>query len=154
MSGESFIIQGAQVLEDPADTAAGTRRADILVDNGVIKEIGYPLRRSLGTSRVVDAQGYLAMPGLINAHFHSPGNLLKGSLPGLPLEIFMLHEVPPLAAEIPDPFITRICTLLGAAEMLKNGVTTVMDDAYHVPCVTHENIDAIAQAYADIGMRA
>ncbi|MGA1554232.1 MAG: amidohydrolase family protein, partial [Burkholderiaceae bacterium] len=64
------------------------------------------------------------------------------------------YEVPPLSAEVPDPSITRICTLIGAAEMLKNGITSVMDDAYHVPCVTRENIDAIAQAYADIGIRA
>ena len=27
------------------------------------------------------------MPGLINAHFHSPGNLMKGCLDGMPLAI-------------------------------------------------------------------
>lgn len=130
------------------------RQADILIEDGLITEIGHPLKRAHGISRVFDADGLLAIPGLINAHFHSPGNLLKGSLPSLPLEIFMLHEVPPLAAEIPDPLTTRVCTLIGAAEMLKNGVTSVMDDAYHSPCVTRENIDAMAQAYADIGIRA
>lgn len=154
MSEVSFIIQGAQVLEDPSCQSSDVKRADILVEAGVVKEIGYPLKLAEGVSRLFDASGLLAMPGLINAHFHSPGNLLKGSLPGLPLEIFMLYEVPPLAQEIPNPSVTRVCTLLGAAEMLKNGVTSVMDDAYHVPCVTRENIDAMAQAYADIGMRA
>ena len=154
MSEASFIIEGCQVLEDPGCSSSGAKRADILVEHGVITEIGYPLKRANGISRVFNASGLLAIPGLINAHFHSPGNLLKGSLPGLPLEIFMLHEVPPLALEEPDPAITRVCTLLGAAEMLKNGVTSVMDDAYHSPYVTRENIDAIAQAYADIGMRA
>lgn len=154
MSESSFIIKGSQVLEDPTCPLSHTRQADILIEAGVITEIGYPLKRARGISRVFNADGLLAMPGLINAHFHSPGNLRKGSLPGLPLEIFMLHEVPPLAAEIPDPLTTRVSTLIGAAEMLKNGVTSVMDDAYHSPCVTRENIDAMAQAYADIGMRA
>ena len=154
MSEASFIIKGCQVLEDPACPSSGARRADILVENGVITEVGHPLKRGFGVSRIFNASGLLAIPGLINAHFHSPGNMLKGSLPGLPLEIFMLHEVPPLALEVPDPAITRVCTLLGAAEMLKNGVTAVMDDAYHSPYVTRENIDAMAQAYADIGMRA
>ena len=154
MSQAPFIIRGAQVLEDPASQLPDLKRADILVENGIITEIGYPLIQAEGVSTVIDASGFLAMPGLINAHFHSPGNLMKGSLPGLPLEIFMLYEVPPLGAEVPDPSVTRICTLIGAAEMLKNGITSVMDDAYHVPCVTRENIDAIAQAYADIGIRA
>ena len=154
MSAASFIIEGARVLEDPSCSSSDAKRADLLIEDGVITEIGYPLKRAQGVSQIFNADGLLAMPGLINAHFHSPGNLHKGSLPGLPLEIFMLHEVPPLASEAPDPAITRICTLLGAAEMLKNGVTSVMDDAYHSPYVTRENIDAIAQAYADIGMRA
>lgn len=154
MSKESFIIQGAKVLQDPSSKSTDIKRSDILVERGVIKEIGHPLKKAEGASQIFDASEMLAIPGLINAHFHSPGNLLKGTLPSLPLEIFMLYEVPPLAAEEPDPQITRTCTLLGAAEMLKNGITSVMDDAYHVPIVTRENIDAIAQAYADIGMRA
>jgi cytosine/adenosine deaminase-related metal-dependent hydrolase len=66
----------------------------------------------------------------------------------------MLHEVPPLAQSLPSPEVTRVTTLLGAAEMLRNGITCVMDDAYHIPCVTQENIDAMAQAYVDIGQRA
>lgn len=154
MPEAQFVIQGAQVIEDPASPNLDIKRADILIEDELIKEVGYPLKRLNHTPRIMDASGLLAMPGLINAHFHSPGNLLKGSLPGLPLEIFMLYEVPPLAVQTPNPSVTRVCTLAGAAEMLKNGVTSVMDDAYHVPCVTRENIDAMGQAYADIGIRA
>ena len=32
------------------------------------------------------------MPGLVNAHFHSPGNLMKGCLDGLPLEFWQNKE--------------------------------------------------------------
>ena len=44
--------------------------------------------------------------------------------------------------------------LLGAAEMLKVGVTSVLDDAFFVPYPDPETIDAVMQAYADCGMRA
>ena len=47
------------------------------------------------------ADRLLAMPGLVNGHVHSPGNFLKGATDDAPLEIFMLHEVPPFSDEPP-----------------------------------------------------
>ena len=130
--------------------------ADIVIENGVIAAVGpqagdgWP--RPFG--RVIDARGQLAMPGLINAHFHSPGNLLKGTLDSLPLELFMLYEVPPLAQESDASRLAYVRTMLGALEMLRRGITTVHDDAFHVPTATPESVDAIMQAYADVGIRA
>ena len=73
--------------------------ADIVVQSSRIVAIGPDVANGWNgpVSRTVDAAGLLAMPGLINAHFHSPGNLMKGCLDGMPLELFMLHEVPPLS---------------------------------------------------------
>jgi cytosine/adenosine deaminase-related metal-dependent hydrolase len=94
------------------------------------------------------------MPGLVNGHFHSPGNLMKGCLPGYPLEVFMLHEVPPLASGGDAQRLAYVRTMIGALEMLRRGVTAVHDDAYHVPVATVEGIDAIMAAYRDAGIRA
>lgn len=131
-------------------------RADIVVEDGRIAAIGpgaaaqWP--RPLATR--IDAKGLLAIPGLINAHFHSPGNLMKGMLDGLPLEIFMLYEVPPVAEDGDGERLAELRTMIGALEMLERGITTVHDDAYHVPTVTTAGIDAILRAYRDSGMRA
>ena len=38
--------------------------------------------------------------------------------------------------------------------MLKLGITSVHDDAFHVPVPTPESIDGLMQAYVDSGMRA
>lgn len=130
--------------------------ADIVIDGGRIVAIG-PGAAAQGVpagARTIDARGQLAMPGLINAHFHSPGNLMKGVLPGYPLEVFMLHEVPPLAAGGDASRLAYVRTMVGALEMLRRGVTAVHDDAYHVPVASAEGIDAILQAYADAGIRA
>ncbi|MCB1714912.1 MAG: amidohydrolase family protein [Candidatus Competibacteraceae bacterium] len=97
------------------------------------------------------------MPALINAHFHSPGNLMKGCLNGLPLELFMLYEVPPLAQGATKATVGRLAyvrTLLGALDMLRRGIGTVHDDAYHIPIADPVVVDAIMQAYADVGIRA
>jgi cytosine/adenosine deaminase-related metal-dependent hydrolase len=126
---------------------------DVLVSDGVIAEMGLGLPLTPET-RVVAGQGTLLMPGLINGHFHSPGNFNKGSLDDMPLELFMLYEVPPFDCPPVSPRLNYIRTLLGAAEMLKTGVTAVHDDPFYVPDVSMDLIDAAMQAYADSGIRA
>jgi cytosine/adenosine deaminase-related metal-dependent hydrolase len=151
----ALLVRNARVLAlDDVDRE--WPRADIVIESGRIAAIGpdagtgWPRR----FDRVIEAEGLLAMPGLINAHFHSPGNLMKGALPGLPLELFMLHEVPPLAPAGDGERLVYVRTMLGALEMLRRGITAVHDDAYHVPVATRESIDAIMRAYEDAGIRA
>ena len=148
----AILIRGARVLTLDAEDREH-EAADILVVGDTIQAIGPDLAAPPG-AELIDASGHLAMPGLINAHFHSPGNLMRGALDSLPLEIFMLHEVPPLATHAETGRLATIRTLLGAIEMLKLGITSVMDDAFHVPVATVEGVDAICAAYRDVGMRA
>lgn len=152
---DSLLIRGAHVLTlDEAEREWPV--ADVVIESGRIAAIGPDA--GAGWPRpllnVIDGAGLLAMPGLINAHFHSPGNLMKGRLPGYPLEIFMLHEVPPLAEKGDASRLVYLRTMVGALEMLRRGVTAVHDDAYHVPVASVESIDAIMSAYQDSGMRA
>jgi 5-methylthioadenosine/S-adenosylhomocysteine deaminase len=151
----NHFFSGARVLTmDDSGTELG--KANVLVEGDLITAVGPDITPPENNSdtRIVDASGYLLMPGLVNGHFHSPGNLLKGSIDGLPLEIFMLYEVPPLQDTPLPPRVNYVRTMIGAMEMLRNGVTAVQDDAYHVPIPTRDGIDAIMQAYADSGMRA
>ena len=38
--------------------------------------------------RIIDGKRMIAIPGLINAHCHSPANIHRGLLPSRPLEIW------------------------------------------------------------------
>jgi 5-methylthioadenosine/S-adenosylhomocysteine deaminase len=132
------------------------QRASVLVENDRIAAVipGAPCGATdAADTRAIDGSGHLLMPGLVNAHFHSSVNHLKGSLDSLPLEIFMLYESPADAAAV-EPRVAYVRTMLGALEMLKGGVTTVLDDAFFVPAPTPPLIDAIMQAYRDCGIRA
>ena len=150
-----LLIRGARVLA-LHDAGHDWPDADIVVADRRIAAIGPGVAAQWQGEvvRSIDARGMLAMPGLINAHFHSPGNLMKGSLDSMPLELFMLHEVPPLAEEGDAGRLAYVRTQLAAVEMLRRGITCVHDDAYHVPVATADGIDAILQAYADAGIRA
>ncbi|MGF6396180.1 amidohydrolase family protein [Pseudomonas plecoglossicida] len=153
MSTTLHIRQARVLCLDDQDTRHG--QADLLIVDGRIVAIGPDLSAQVpADSQVIDARGMLAMPGLINAHFHSPGNFLKGQLDSLPLELFMLHEVPPMATEGSAQRFAYLRTLLAALEMLQRGITAVHDDAYHVPQVTEHSLDVVMQAYRDAGIRA
>ena len=148
----SFLFKNARVLTmDGSDSEL--QDADVLIEGSVVEAVGTDLTPNALT-RVIDAHGKLLMPGLINGHFHSPGNFNKAALENMPLELFMLYEVPPFDCPPISPRLNYVRTLLGAAEMLKSGVTAVHDDPFYVPSVSIELIDAAMNAYADSGIRA
>jgi 5-methylthioadenosine/S-adenosylhomocysteine deaminase len=129
---------------------------DVLVDGQRIAAIGGDAaRRATPDARIMDGHGRsLLIPGLINAHFHSPANHLKGSIRSLPLELFMLYESPSDPDLTPSPREAYLRTMLAAIEMLKTGTTSVQDDAFLMPHPDPEIIDAVASAYRDSGIRA
>lgn len=130
--------------------------ASVVIDDGIIQAVcpGPAAAGALGgADRDIDASGMLLTPGLINGHFHSSANHLKGSLDSLPLEIFMLYESPAGSVQVPAR-VAYVRTMLAAIEMLRSGTTAVLDDAFFVPRPAPEIIDAVMQAYADVGIRA
>ena len=148
------LIRNARVLTFDAQDREHPR-ADILIEGQRIAAIGPgSLPGAEGATTVIDATGRLAMPGLINGHFHSQASFLAGALANRPLELFMLFEVPPAGTAKPDARLTYLQTMLGAIEMLKSGVTAVHDDAFHNPYPTQDSISALMRAYADSGLRA
>ncbi|WP_371153871.1 amidohydrolase family protein [Jannaschia sp. 2305UL9-9] len=146
-----ILFRGGHIF-DPDAPSGMTDPTDLLIRNGRIAAIGQIGDRP--GAEVVIATDTLLMPGLINGHFHSPVNHMKGALPSLPLELFMLYESPAVEVLRPSPREAYLRTTLAAIEMLKGGVTAVQDDAFFVPTPEPEIIDAVMQAYADTGLRA
>ena len=148
------VIRNARILTMDDDLTEYDR-ADILIRGTKIASIGpnLPVPHDEANLQVIEADGMLAMPGLINGHIHSPGNFQKGTLDGMPLEVFMLYEVPPFSNDPPSPRLNYVRTMLGNIEMLKLGVTSVHDDAFYVPMPTPDAIDGLMQSYADSGIR-
>jgi 5-methylthioadenosine/S-adenosylhomocysteine deaminase len=136
--------------------AAGgvTGPTDVLVTGPRIAAIGTTIPAPAGAVVVAGRGHHLLVPGLINAHFHSPANHLKGALPSLPLEMFMLFESPADDALRPSAREAYLRTMLAALEMLRTGTTAVQDDAFLMPSPEPEIIDAVMQAYRDCGIRA
>ena len=150
----AILIRNARVLTMD-DRQTELDRADILVQGTKISAIGRDLQ--VPTDRpvkIVDATNKLAMPGLVNGHFHSPGNFMKGFGFDQPLELYMLFEVPPISSEPASKRLNYIRTMVGVMEMIRNGTTAVYDDTNYNPYPTMEAIDGTMKAYRDAGFRA
>jgi cytosine/adenosine deaminase-related metal-dependent hydrolase len=144
------------LLWAPAQPSGMLGPTDLLVTGDVVGAVGERARELVPPdARVVRGGGHhVLVPGLVNAHFHSPANHLKGAFRSRPLETFMLYESPADPALRPTPREAYLRTALGAMEMLRTGTTSVQDDAFLMPAPDPETIDAVLQAYADTGIRA
>ena len=130
---------------------------DVLIVGSRIQAIGSTGTLDVTADEVetlLDGTRLLAIPGLINAHTHSPENLLKATSASLPLELWLL----PLFSGIPQsawtPRLVYLSAMLGALEMLKSGTTAVLDHLWTVDGVASAYINAAMQAYQDAGIRA
>ena len=66
---QTVCIQGGIVI-DPGHVNG---RADVLIQNGKIVEVGYPLKQSIiqdATTTILDASGWIVAPGLVDLHCH------------------------------------------------------------------------------------
>ena len=126
-------------------------KQDILIEGNIIQWIGKTSEWE-ETYLTVDGRGKLAIPGLVNAHTHSPENVLRGSTQRLPLELWLIKQ---FASQVNfPPRLTYLITLAGAAEMLSSGTTAVLDHLWMAETLTRDGLDSVMQAYEDSGMRA
>lgn len=132
------------------DADGAERSADVLVEGDRIVAVGADLPAPPG-AEVWDLGGDLIIPGLVNAHYHSPDNLNTGRLATAPLELWSLGSVPSRGGT-PDEL--RLAALLGAAQLLRGGVTAVVDMLRPALGLTLEGLEAVAGAYEAAGLRA
>ena len=142
------LIRGGRVV-DPAQRRAPA--LDILVEDGVIRAVGTGLAAPEGAT-MVEAAGFLLHPGLVNAHTHGHGGLARGQGDRWTLELLLAAS--PWIGGGRGPADKHLSTLLCAAEMVLKGCTTAYDLTVEVPLPTVEGLDAVAEAYARVGMRA
>jgi 5-methylthioadenosine/S-adenosylhomocysteine deaminase len=112
-----------------AETGLAIERAAVAVADGriaaVLRGEDDRLAACARAAEVVASDGMILMPGLINAHTHSYGNVLRGTENSLPLEPWALYTVA-YCRSLDDEAI-RLAVLIGAAEMIRNGITACVD---------------------------
>jgi cytosine/adenosine deaminase-related metal-dependent hydrolase len=119
-----ILLRGGTVLTLDAQ-ATVLPAADVLVADGRIRHLGAVFDPPPGT-RVLDVAGGLVLPGLIQGHLHLGQTFFRGLAEGRRLLAWLRERIWPLEAAHDDES-AYWCGLLGAAECLLGGTTTVQD---------------------------
>ena len=123
-AGDTMLLPGAVEIED-----------------GLISWVGDPWQVPAAAGTEVRQLGGLLMPGLVNCHGHSPMTLVRSAGDGLPLERWLSESVWPREALLRDEDVYW-GMVLGADELLCNGITTTCEQYRHPEPVTEAVIDA------------
>ena len=89
---------------------------------------------------------HAVIPGLINAHTHSPMNIFRGLADDLPLFDWLHHHMWPAEAAVMSPESVKVSTKLAIGEMLLSGTTCFYDMFFFC--------EAIIETVKACGMRA
>ncbi len=139
-----LLLRGGTLLTlDPGATVL--RGADLLIREGRIFSLGAP-EPPPGT-RVLDVSGCLVLPGLIQGHLHLGQTFFRGLAEERRLLSWLRERIWPLEAAHDDES-AYWCGLLGAAECLLGGTTTIQDIGIG------PGARGLLQAIADSGLRA
>ena len=149
----NLMITGARVMAPNADPHQPPV-ADIFIRDGKISKIGKNLveKEFVADAEVIDASEMIAIPGFINAHYHSHDTLAKGVMEETPLETWRLLALPPQYPKRSRAEI-RARTLIGALECLRSGMTCIQDMVTLYP-FDPDHLEAVIEAYEEIGIRA
>jgi 5-methylthioadenosine/S-adenosylhomocysteine deaminase len=104
------------------------------------------IKQSFKADEIIDCEGKVVMPGLINAHTHVPMTLLRGLADDLRLDVWLMGYMMPVEREFVSPDFVRLGTQIACVEMIRNGVTSFADMYYYE--------EEVAKATAEIGLRA
>ncbi len=120
----------------------------IEIEDSKIQRI-YPSTKDLPkrlTGEVIDCGHCLVMPGLVNGHTHLGMTLLRGAADDKPLKEWLFDHIFPLERKLGSSEFVYTCSRLGAAELIRSGVTTVNDMYYFE--------EDAARAISEAGLRA
>lgn len=141
--GEITRVYGCRIVTcDPARPDILNGELEFERETGRFTYVG-PLRDA-GRGDGIDATGQVAMPGLVNAHTHTPMVLMRGYSDAYPLQrwlqaVWKIEE----QLTVDDMYWA---TQLALAEMLRSG-TTAFNDMYFYD-------DLLVEGVVDSGLRA
>jgi len=150
-SQRRILIKGGVVLT--LDRRIGDfARADVLIEDGKIREVRPDIVVSPDAAAVIDASSRIVIPGFIDTHSHSYQGLLRNIMPNGLLSPDYNRDVQSTltpAYEPEDAYAGELVTALGMIDM---GTTTIVDisQVSHTP----EHSNACIRALQDSGIRA
>jgi cytosine/adenosine deaminase-related metal-dependent hydrolase len=141
------LIKGATVIT--MDALGDLPQGDILVTGDTLTDIAPVIHAD--DAEVIDATGYIIIPGLINAHMHTWQTALRGLAANWTL-LEYFQKMHAGLATVFAPQDLHIASFVGALNQLNCGTTTLADWCHNNPTPGHN--DAAIAGLRESGIRA
>ncbi|MEE1335495.1 amidohydrolase family protein [Methanobrevibacter sp.] len=141
MMNNTILIKNALIL-NPSNFE--NKKQSLLIKDDLIAEISDEINDS-DVDKIIDAEGKILLPGLINTHTHLSMTLFRGLADDLSLDSWLNDHIWPMEANLNGDYC-YIGALLGAVELIKSGTTTFSDMYFYM--------EDVARAVDDAGIRA
>ena len=136
---ESKII----LIKDAVIISNEIKKGSLLIQDDKIEEISDKIDIT-DADEVINAEGKVLIPGLVNTHTHLSMTLMRGLADDIPLNKWLNNHIWPVEAELNGEYCYA-GALLACAEMIKSG-TTCFNDMYFF-------MDHVARAADEAGLR-
>ena len=144
------LIRNATIIT--MDAQGDLPHGDILVTGDTLTAIAAAIDvQDTRDVQVLDATGFIIIPGLINAHMHTWQTALRGLAANWTL-LEYFQKMHAGLATVFTPEDLHIATLMGALNQLNCGTTTLADWCHNNPTPAHN--DAAIDALLESGIRA
>ncbi|WP_309664350.1 8-oxoguanine deaminase [Tabrizicola sp.] len=144
-----ILIRNAQTIVTMDASRREITAADVLIRGGVIAAVGQDLHAP--QAEVVDAQGCVVTPGLVNTHHHLYQSLTRAVPGGQDALLFgWLKTLYPIWARF-GPEEMFVSAQIGLAELALSGCTLTSDHLYLYP--NGARLEDTIHAAADLGLR-
>lgn len=143
-----LLISNCDVLRFDKDGPRVDPAMDITIQGSRIEQISAHVagfEETLPGVEIINGSGLLAIPGLMNTHAHVPMVLFRGLAEDVSVLAWFNDYIFPLESSL-TPEDVYWGAMLGMAEMIRAGVTSVADHYFYM--------DEVARAVSDSGMRA
>lgn len=126
----------------------------ILIHQGSIAQVGRRIdARAVPITKRIDCSQMIVMPGLVNAHAHLTEILQKSFRDNVRMEIWRGYRAMTEDLANLKPWEIGAAAELACSEMLKNGVTAVVDHFSTRPGLSVDKMEAILGAFEKTGIR-
>ena len=148
---KTLLVRNALVIATMDDERREIDEGAIFVRGNVIEAIGPTSDLPQTADEVIDLEGHVVLPGLINTHHHMVQSLTRAVPAAQDGELFdWLQALYPIWGRL-TPDMVRAAARTAMAELLLSGCTTTSDHFYIYPngC----RLDDTIEAASELGMR-
>jgi cytosine/adenosine deaminase-related metal-dependent hydrolase len=146
MSKRTLIRGGTVLSVDPE--IGNLPRGDVLIEDGAIAAVQPAINAD---AEVIDADGFIVIPGFVDTHRHTWEAAIRGCAPDATLDDYFV-EVLDTFAPVYEPEDVYASNLAGALECLNAGITTLVDWS-HINN-TPQHADAAIRGLQEAGIRS